>query len=161
MTDRVWHAIHQYLPTHDQTPTTPELIHEILCSLADVSEQTLNTTRNQRNYAAFVSLADATDMLSAAILDLMNHHTPDTLHPRTFIEDAITNVLIQRGDPKHRTETLPQMIIILTEEIGEIADAIQSNKHKAILRECADAIAVLYNIRAMTIHKAQELQHPQ
>ena len=154
MTDRVWHSIHQYLPTHDRAPTTPELMHELLCSLADVSEQALNTNRNTRNYAAYVSLADATDMLSAAILDLMNHYAPDTMPPREFIQDAITDVLVERGAPEDRVETLTHMVIVLTEEIGEIADAIQTASRKGLLLECADAIAVLYNMRVMAIARA-------
>lgn len=153
MTDRVWHAIQQYLPTHDRAPSIPELVHEIICSLADVSEQALNTTRNHRNYAAFVSLADATDMLAAGILDLMNHHA-DTTPSRTFIEEAILNVRIQRGAPEDRVETLTHMVIVLTEEIGEIADAIQTASRLGLLLECADAIAVLYNIRVMTLARA-------
>lgn len=154
MTDRVWHSIHQYLPTHDRAPTTPELMHEILCSLADVSEQALNTNRNTRNYAAFISLADATDMLSAGILDLMNHYAADTMRPRVLIHDAIVNVRLERGAPEDRTETLTHMVIVLTEEIGEIADAIQTGSRKGLLLECADAIAVLHNMRVMAIARA-------
>jgi len=156
VTDHVWTAIQQYVPTRTEPTQYPILIHEILCSLADVSEQTLNTTINHRNYAAFVSLADATDMLSAAILDLMNHYALNDMHPRNYINEAITNVQTQRGRPEDRTENLTHMIIVLIEEIGEIANAIQTDtsRRKSILLECADAIAVLYNIRMMSLARA-------
>lgn len=160
MTDRVWLDIRRHLPVRVdfEAPTGSELTHAIISALADVSEGVLNTYRNCDSYAAYSSLADKTDILSAAIVDQMNW-VMDYFTVRRHINQAIEDVRVKHGEADQRPEELSAMMPILIEEIGEIYEALQTGVREDIVAECADAIAVLYNIRAMTLHKAKELRH--
>jgi NTP pyrophosphatase (non-canonical NTP hydrolase) len=126
-----WDRIDLYLPERDPDAVVEreELWHELILSLADVTEQAVFEHRYKRNKAHFVSLADACDQLIGAAFDMLLHGFYNTKEQvRELITAENQRTALRHGPPEERTESLLTLLLVLTEEVGEVAEAVQIDK---------------------------------
>ena len=130
MTRAEWDRITLYLPERakDAVVEREALWFELILSLADVTEIAMVASR-ARNKAHLLNLVDACDQLAAAAIDmLLQGFYKEVEQVRELIETENQRTAIRHGAPAERTESLLTLLLVLTEEVGEVAEAVQIDK---------------------------------
>lgn len=131
MTKADWDRIDLYLPERPEDAVVERdvLWYELILSLADVTETAMVAQRSSKNKVHLVSLADACDQLIGAAFDMLLHgfYTAKE-QARELIEVENQRSAIRHGAPAERTESLLTLLLVLTEEVGEVAEAVQIDK---------------------------------
>lgn len=159
MTQTEWQAIQRYLPERepDDTASGPELFYELLNRVDDLSYHALQADRNGGSVEQYRDLTAACDLTIATAIDLMENEERSIEVVREMIEDEADRSVRLYGPPEERKESYFSLVIILVEEVGEVATELQNDVFWSdpVAVEAAQVASVALTIRRVASHRMQ------
>jgi hypothetical protein len=159
MTLDEWRKIDLYVPEREDSTAAKwdVMFHEMLLSLADVSEQALAAQHNQKNKARLLSLADACDQLAAAAMDMLYVLADKEDHgeAKKLVEEENARTEKRFGAPSEREDELTDFVRVIAEEVGEVAEAGQIWWFEpAVFNELVQVASAAITLRRIALHRS-------
>lgn len=159
MNAKEWNRMLMYVPERDDDPGVDRRVafHEMVVSFADISEQCLAAERNDRNKTRLLSICDACDQMIAATVDLLREIGVPPMRTRTLIDAEQKRVNDWHGVPAEREEGWTDFVLILAEELGEVAEAVQTDttpEMSSVVAELVQVASVALTIRRVAAHRS-------
>jgi NTP pyrophosphatase (non-canonical NTP hydrolase) len=159
MTSNEWNRVLLYVPERDPDAIADRrvMFHELIVAFADVSEQAVAAELRHRNKTMLLGLSDSCDQLIAAVIDLLRDIGRTPAGTRTMIAAEQERVNERHGAPAVRDERWTDFVMILAEELGEVAEAFQTDATlglDVVAEELVQVASVALTIRRVAVHRS-------